>query len=245
MSYQFMDSFHPVKSGKISELISRQIKGAILDGALTQGDRLPSERELVEKFQASRISVREALKSLEISGLLTIRPGAGVFVAEVSSKTVTESLFNVLRMKNASLNDLTEARVILEPSIARLACKKMSSEHLLKLEENIEEALALVRSHFSARLKNIEFHSIFVESTGNSALTVTMKTLLDIQSQMSSEILDHSPKNIEVSRRAISDHRKIAKAFREKDPEKVHDLMLEHVLQIQKGLKGEVWKKAR
>lgn len=238
-----MNSFQPVKNGKISERIAQQIKSSVLSGTMKPGDRLPPERELVQKFQASRISVREALKSLEAFGLLTIRPGSGVFVAEVSSKPVTESLSNILRMQKASLNDLTEARLILEPSIARLACKKISPEYLLRLEENIKEAAAKVRSQFSARLRNIEFHCILAESTGNSALNLTVKTLLDVQSQMSSEILDHSLRNIDVSRKAVSDHKKIVKALREKAPKKVHDLMLEHILQIQKGLKGAVQKK--
>jgi GntR family transcriptional repressor for pyruvate dehydrogenase complex len=89
------------------------------------GDRLPPERELVQGFQASRISVQEALKSLETSGLLTIKPGSGVFVAEVNSKPMSESLSSLLRIQKTSLNELTEARIILEPNIARLASERI------------------------------------------------------------------------------------------------------------------------
>src|SRR4030042_2032810 len=108
-----MGTFHSVKSGKISELVAQQIKDAILKGTMKQGDRLLPERELVERFRASRISVREALKSLETSGLLTIKPGSGVFVAEVSSKPLSEYLSSILRIKKTSMNDVTEARIIL------------------------------------------------------------------------------------------------------------------------------------
>jgi len=76
-----MDKFKTVKSDKISERISHQIKSAILNGSLKPGDKLPSERELVDQFQASRNSVREAVKALETSGLLNTKPGAGMFVA--------------------------------------------------------------------------------------------------------------------------------------------------------------------
>jgi DNA-binding FadR family transcriptional regulator len=114
-----MIPFQPVKTGKISERIARQIKDTILNGAMKSGDRLPPERELVQRFQASRISIREALKNLEASGLLTIKPGSGVFVSEVNSKPMSESLASILRIKRVSMNELSEARMILEPNIAK------------------------------------------------------------------------------------------------------------------------------
>jgi DNA-binding FadR family transcriptional regulator len=142
-----MSPFLPVKSGKVSELIAQQIKSSILNGSMKPGDRLPPERELVDHFQASRISVREALKSLETSGLLMIKPGSGVFVAEVNSKPMSESLSSILRIQKASINDITEARTILEPSIAKLASERITQEDLTKLEQNIHEALKIVKSN--------------------------------------------------------------------------------------------------
>ena len=232
-----MDSFQPVKSGKISELVARQIKSSILSGTMKPGDRLPSERELVERFQVSRISVREALKNLETSGLLTIRHGHGVFVAEINSRPMVESLSSILRMKKASINDLTEARLILEPSIAKLAFEKITQEDLLKLEQNIQEASGMVKSNSSASSQNIEFHSLIAESTHNPVITLTMKTLFDVLKEMTLEIVDDSPKNIKNSSKAVSYHKKILEAFREKDVQKGCGLMLKHVLQIQEGLK--------
>jgi len=234
----FMNPFHPVKSGKVSDLISRQIKDTILSGRMKPGDRLPPERELVERFQASRISIREALKSLETSGLLTIKPGSGAFIAEINSRPLSESLASILKIQKTSVNELTEARHILEPSIARLASEKMTSEDFRKLEQNIEETSALLRSNISARVKNIEFHSLVAESTHNSVLTLTLKTLLDVLQEMSSEIVNNSPANLSLSGSAVTHHKKILKAFQEKKPQKVYDLMLEHIFQVQEGLKG-------
>lgn len=232
-----MISFQSVKTGKISELIGRQIKSAILDGAMKPGDRLPPERELVEHFQASRISIREALKSLETSGLLSIKPGSGVFVAEVNSKPMSESLASILRIKKISMNELTEARMILEPNIARLACERITPEDLQKLEENIAGALTIVKSNVWARVKNIEFHSLLAESTRNSVLTLTVKTLLDVLKEMSSEIVDDSPQNVEIASHTLRHHKKILEALKEKDPEKVFELMRKHILKIQGSLK--------
>ncbi|OGP74455.1 MAG: hypothetical protein A2V86_10355 [Deltaproteobacteria bacterium RBG_16_49_23] len=232
-----MNPFRPVKSGKISGRIVQQIKGAILRGAMKPGDRLPPERELVERFQASRISIREALKSLETAGLLTIKPGSGVFVAEINSRPMSESLASILRIRRTSMNELTEARMILEPSISRLACERMSPGDLQKLKGNIEEALAIIKSNVSARVKNIEFHSLLAESTRNAVLALTMKTVLDVLKDMSSGIVDNSPKNIEIASHTVRHHRKILKALKEKDAQKVYELMRKHIHQIQGSLK--------
>ena len=166
-----MISFQPVKTGKISERIARQIKDTILSGAIKSGDRLPAERELVERFQASRISIREALKNLEASGLLTIKPGSGVFVSEVNSKPMSESLASILRIRKTSINELTEARIFFEPSIARLAAVRITPEELNKLEQNIQETMVVVKSNSPALEKNIEFHSLIAEATHNPVIS--------------------------------------------------------------------------
>ena len=235
LSYQFMN-FHPVKSGKISELIVQQIKDAIIRGTMKVGDKLPPERELVNQFQASRISVREALKGLEASGLLTIKPGSGVFVTQVDSKPISKSLSSILRIQKASISELTEARIIFEPGVARLASERITREDLLKLEKNIQEASTIVNSNSPSSALNIQFHSLIAESTYNPVITLTMKTFFDVLKEMTLEIRDNLQKRIETSRQAVIYHKKILKTLQERDSEKVYDLMLKHVLEIQKGL---------
>jgi len=232
-----MIPFQSVKTIKISERIARQIKNTILNGAMKSGDRLPPERELVERFQASRISIREALKNLEASGLLTIKPGSGVFVSEVNSKPMSESLASILRIKKVSMNELSEARMILEPNIARLACNRMTPEDLKKLEGNIAGALAVIKSNVSARVKNIEFHSLLAESTRNSVLTLMVKTLLDVLQEMSSEIVDDSLENVDIASQTVRHHKKILEALKEKEADKVFELMRKHILRIQGHLR--------
>jgi GntR family transcriptional repressor for pyruvate dehydrogenase complex len=201
------------------------------------GDRLPPERELVDHFQASRISVREALKSLETSGLLMIKPGSGLFVAEVNSKPMSESLSSILRIQKASINNITEARTILEPSIAKLASERITQEDLAKLEQNIHEALKIVKSNTPSPAQNIEFHSLIAAATQNQVITLTMKTLLDVVKEMTLEITNNLQKRTEISGQAVAYHKKILKALREKNSQRVYELMLKHIMQIQDGLK--------
>ncbi len=251
MSYQFsvsasidfhhlkMNLFRPVKSGKVSELIGLQIKNMILSGSLKAGDRLPPERELVLSFQASRISVREALKSLEASGLLSIRPGSGVFVAEITSRPMSESLSSFLRIQKASLNELTDARIILEPTVATLAAERIKKDCLLKLEENIQETLRAIDSHSPSRTssKNIEFHCLIAESTENPVIALTMKTLFDVVKEMTIELEGNLSRRKTLSVRAVSCHQEILEALRERDAANSSKLMLNHILEIQEGLR--------
>jgi len=232
-----MRTFHSVKSGKISELISQQIKDSILKGTMKSGYKLPPERELVKHFQASRVSIREALKSLEASGLLKIKPGSGVFVPEVSSKPISDSLSTILRMQKISINELTEARVILEPYIAKLATEKITAEDLKKLEMNVQEASKVVRSNAPSPAENIEFHSLVAAATQNQVIALTMKTLLDVVKEMTLEITNNFRKRVEISKQAVTYHKKILKALREKNSQRVYELMLKDIVQVQGGLK--------
>lgn len=232
-----MRKFHPVKSGKISELVAQQIKDAILKGTMKPGYKLPPERELVKHFQASRVSIREALKSIEASGLLNIRPGSGVFVCEISSKPISDSLSSILRMQRISINEITEARIILEPYIAKLATEKITGEDLEKLGQNIQETSRIVKSNTPSPAQNIEFHSLIAAATKNQVIALTMKTLLDVVKEMTLEITDHLQKRTEISKQAVVYHKKILKALKEKDPQKVYEWMLKDIIQVQSGLK--------
>lgn len=232
-----MNNFHSVKSGKISERIAQQVKDAILKGTMKPGYKLPPERELVKHFQASRVSIREALKNVEASGLLKIKPGSGVFVCEVSSKPISDSLSSIIRMQRISINELTEARIMLEPYIAKLATEKITDEDLEKLEKNILEALGMVKSNTPSPAQNIEFHSLIAAATKNQVIALTMKTLLDVIKEVTLEITDHLPKRIEISKQAVVYHKKILKALREKNGQRVYELMLRDIIQVQSGLK--------
>lgn len=237
MSYQFMNPFRPIKSIKISERIALQVKNAILRGTMKPGDRLPPERELGEQFQASRISVREALKTLEASGLLTIKPGSGVFVAEVDSRPLSNSLSSLLRIQKASINELTEARIILEPSIAQLAAQRITPEEIQRLERNIEETKKVIHANRPAYQPNIEFHSLLAESTHNPVIALMMRPLFDVLKEMNLEMEGSLQRRIDISKGAIVYHQRILRALKEKDEKKVYELMWRHVFQIQTGLK--------
>ena len=223
-----MSLYSSVKNEKVSELIAQQIKDSIVNGTMKPGDRLPPVRRLVENFEASPASVREALKSLEASGLLTMKPGSGVFVAELNSQPMGECLTSILRIRKTSIDEITQARVILEPAIVRLASRNRSPDDLDKLELNIRESSLLAEARQSGHAKNIEFHALIAEATHNVILILTVQTVLDALREITLEIKD-GPFRLDVVREIVKIHREIVQAIRKKDVDDAYKLMLRDV----------------
>jgi len=119
-------SLEPVKRSRVSEDIVTQILQLMGDGNLTAGSRLPSERELAGQLSVSRPSVREALRQLELMGVIEARQGAGAFVREVSDADLVQPLALLLRGRKHLLADILETRKVIEPHIARLAASQLS-----------------------------------------------------------------------------------------------------------------------
>src|SRR6266436_10138695 len=136
-------------NGRVSEAIVHRIKKQITDGRLRAGHKLPAEREMARQFKTSRVSVREAYRSLEELGVLRIRRGAdgGAFIAKLDHEPVLRSLSLVLALAKTSHKELTEARMLIEPLIARLAALRARKDDIARLEQVLiqEEQDAAVR----------------------------------------------------------------------------------------------------
>jgi DNA-binding FadR family transcriptional regulator len=235
-----VELFQPVRTGKVSVLIMEQIRNAIRRGEMKPGDRLPSERELVERFEASRVSIREALKGLETSGLLTIQVGRGVFVAQIDSNVLSQSLSSVLSLaKGRTVDDLTEARLIFEPSVARLATERITAEEVSALEENIADVDAGIAAGLQVYEKNIEFHSLIAGASHNLSIRLTMVSLLNVVRERSVELVQENPLYTvnNFVRQAGRLHKEIVKALKKRNGQDVYDLIQKDILLVQKWLK--------
>ncbi len=231
--------FKPVRTGKLANLIAEQIKSAIHAGSMKPGEKLPSERELAEVFKASRVSVREALKRLETFGLLTVKVGRGVFVAQMDSTHMSESLSSLLRMRSGTLDDLTEGRLIFEPSIARLAAERITPEELLVLEDNVAAVESGIRAGVSVYEKNIEFHSLIAQATHNISTALTMESLLKVVSDAAFRTAEQSTvqRINEFAGQAARVHKEIVRSFKKKNPQQAYKSMEKDILLVQKWLK--------
>lgn len=176
--------FAPTRPRRAFDQIIAQIRAMLQSGELKPGDRLPPERVLAEQLQVSRNTVREALRMLEISGLVTVKQGSGggVFVARPDSAVVARQLSDALNLTGLSLGDITETRLWIESIVVRVACERMTPEDLAGLEANVERAEELAAAQEWARRAevNIEFHKLLVAATQNPLLIFLVNSVLDL-----------------------------------------------------------------
>jgi GntR family transcriptional repressor for pyruvate dehydrogenase complex len=177
-------AFRPAKPVRAFDGIIAQIREMLRAGELYPGDRLPSERELAEQFAVSRNTVREAMRMLEITGLVELRRGAagGAFIAKPDPSKVATSMTDMIELSLFTLEDLIEARRWIEDIVIRAVCERATEETFERLEANMKETERLeAAGDWRAKVAaNVEFHSILAAETGNPVVVAMMKPLMEV-----------------------------------------------------------------
>src|SRR5512133_1696665 len=222
----------PIKTKRLYEEIVEQIKQLIADGKLKPGDKLLAERDLADRFQVSRASVREAIRTLEMLGIIDIRPGEGTFVRGTETDDIIRPLAMFLAVERNSLLDMFEMRRIFETATASLAAQRATFEELDQIESmlaNMRERLNLNDSE-----KGEEFDAAFdyavAEATHNSLLIKLFKTVSEEFAKASSVArrqLYHD--NVQNPQRIIDQHSEILLAIRSGSAQKASEAMLAHL----------------
>lgn len=154
------DLFKPVTVDRVSQVIVDQIKLLVREGKLSNGDRLPSERDLCQRFGVSRVTVREALRVLEASGLIEIRVGArgGAFVSSPTRERLGEGLADLMTLSSLTAADITEARTIIEVGILPFVVERATEADIAHLRRMVDEGHeALDRNAYTMNL-SAAFH---------------------------------------------------------------------------------------
>jgi DNA-binding FadR family transcriptional regulator len=228
--------FKSVRTDRISQAIMDQIKEAIFQKKLTVGDKLPSERQLMEQFETSRVTIREALRTLEYSGILEIKRGyqGGAFVRDPNIKFINNFLQDMFSMGNIKVSDLTEARMAIEPYTVKLASERIKEGSREQIKQNIYETTEYLKRNNpnDARLLNLEFHRIIAQASENPVIFFMIDSIMDImEKNISSIFLSAEP--VEST---LQFHQEIYHAIKNHHPEKAQDLMLKHIQEIQRTL---------
>lgn len=151
-----------LKVPRASELVADKLRSLIVDGVVHEGANLPSEKELVAQLGVSRSTLREALRILEVEGLISTRTGpkGGILVKRPGSANLTRSLSLLLQLEDTPFSVLLEARRLLEPLCANLAAERVTSEEMAELENiiqqmrlNLDDTTAYVRQQLAFHLK--------------------------------------------------------------------------------------------
>jgi len=224
--------FKPIKTRKIYEEIVEQIKSMVLDGNLSPGDKLLSERDLAEKLQVSRTAVREALSALEMIGILDVRPGDGTYIRETNLDSVIEPLALVLLMERHEIFALLEVRKFLEVGSARLAAERRKSEELAKLEEALENMRRDIQDKTFDESADLRFHYLIAESAHNRLLLRLMNTISDTMRQAFRTIIQKLFTNPETAEIIYRQHQAIYQSIKDRLPEEAHEAMSRHLIYV-------------
>jgi GntR family transcriptional regulator, transcriptional repressor for pyruvate dehydrogenase complex len=224
--------FRPARPRRAFDEIIGQIKAMIEDGTLRPGDRLPSERALAEQFAVSRNTVREALRMLEIAGIVQLRRGAtgGSFIAATGSPLTADTLSNALQLTDFSLANIVETLRDLASITASTAIERMSEEDLEKLEDNVRRAAELTEAgEWDEKMRvSLEFYAIMAEATENPVLVLIVRTLLEVTEKLILRVGVTHDDSIVRSRRAL------LKALRARDPDAALAELARHFSKLHK-----------
>jgi DNA-binding FadR family transcriptional regulator len=222
------DIFSPVNVGRISEIIVDQIRSLMRQGQLKPGDRLPPERDLCERFGVSRVTVREALRMLESSGLVQIRVGArgGAFVTAPSSARVGEGLTDMLTLSAISAADVTEVRMVLEIGIMPIVCERATDEDLADLAEICRRSEAALQAGEYSMGLSLEFHTRVAQATHNPAVVMLAESFRGPVLMSLEQAHEVAP---QMGDRGTTEHEHLIEAIRRRDPQAATDIMREHL----------------
>jgi DNA-binding FadR family transcriptional regulator len=225
-----------VSIGRISEVIVDQVRLLIRQGQLSAGDRLPSERELCERFGVSRVTVREALRVLEANGLVEIRVGArgGAFVTAPSSRMVGEGIADLITLATLSAVEVTEARMVFELGIVPLVCERATERDIEDLYEICDRSSAALRDDDYPLELSAEWHTRYAQTAHNRAVAMLVESLhgpLVLSLERAREV---APLH---GRRGVEEHRALVDAIAARDAAAADALMRTHLARTAERLR--------
>jgi len=233
--------FQPVRTRRTFEAVCDQIRRQVADGTLQLGQRLPSERELAEQFDISRGGVREALRSLELAGLVEARTGAtgGFFIRSSGSDGITQAVRDMVAIGQVPTDNVTEARIELTCVAIRLACQRATAEELDAIEADIDHHAALFKAGRGSRNTRAltEFYRLLAKATHNEVIVMLIDALSEIVRTLLARIDPQPMPSI------IAVRRKVLKHVRAGEADKACAVMTAHLRNLNRYLEERPWAK--
>jgi GntR family transcriptional repressor for pyruvate dehydrogenase complex len=219
----------PVRANSVANQIVLQVREALFKGRFQPGDLLGSEKDLALQFDVSRITVRDALRTLETMGIIEIRVGAGggARIAQGNLDHYSDALSIQLRLSGITEQEVLELQINIERAAVELAAIKRSQTDLTKLSNLLNEAKGLLADPAAFTQAGQKFHLAIVEASGNRALIAQFKAFRYVI----------WPKNgkrakSEIAAHVLEVHKNIYKAISEQNSDLARELMGTHLMSI-------------
>jgi GntR family transcriptional repressor for pyruvate dehydrogenase complex len=225
-------AFHAVSKGRRYEQVADQIHQLIARGTLKPDDRLPAERELAQQFGVSRSSLRDAIRTLEVMGVVESRHGAGTVVRDLTTDSLVVPLSNVLLRKREMVAELLDVRRIIEPALAARAAVRASEQQIRELHEILRRQREKIRRGEECIEEDSAFHYAITIAANNAVVIKVMDVLMDLLRESRSRALQ-VPGRVE---RSYAGHRRILRAIEKRDPDGAEKAVKQHLSEIEEIL---------
>jgi GntR family transcriptional repressor for pyruvate dehydrogenase complex len=224
-----IDELRAVRKNRRYEQVAEQIQQLIARGVLKPGDRLPPERDLATKFGVGRGSIRDAIRTLEIMGVVEPRQGHGTVVRELSAETLVVPLASVLSHKRELVAELLDVRRMIEPALAGRAAKNATPEEIAHMEQILERQRQKMRRGEPTIEEDSEFHYAIAVAARNTVVLRVLDVLMDLLRESRTRSLQ-VPGRLE---RSYAGHRRVLRAIKRRDGASAQAAVRQHLKEIE------------
>jgi GntR family transcriptional regulator, transcriptional repressor for pyruvate dehydrogenase complex len=221
--------FGTVTRDALPDQIAARVIALITERHLKAGDRLPPERELAQAMGVSRSSLREALRALSLLGVTEMRQGDGTYLTALDPDALMRPFGLVLALSDGQLQELFEARRVIEPGLAALAAERIDEPTLDALRTCVHDSAAAVGDEEAFMRADLELHGLIARAASNSILWHVIGSIsgMGVASRRRTTSLPG------VQSQSVEDHRAIVAALEARDPEAAAAAMLCHLENVQ------------
>ena len=221
--------FETVRKVRRYEQVAEQIRRLISSGALKPGDLLPPERELAAKLGVGRSSIRDAVRTLEVMGILEPRQGHGTVVRDLSADSLVVPLSLVLTRKRELVTELLDVRRMIEPGLAARAARNATAEEIAHMGDILQRHEAKLGRGEQAIDEDSDFHYAMALVARNSVVLRVLDVLMDLLRESRSRSLQVPGR----PKRSFDGHRRILRAIQRRDPKAAEEAVRKHLQEIE------------
>lgn len=232
----------PVQTKRASEEIYEQIRQLILNGEIKPGERLPSERKMMDMMRRSRPTIREAMRMLEREGYIKIYSGSsGAVVQEISVDNAVQSLETIMQFQQLTVENILEFRRMTESEGAKLASRRRTEGDLQKIEETLENTGKSIGDVESFIDCDMQFHLAVAEASRNAMYTIMLQVCRNMIGEALMEIFSTGSETERTERyyRILEAHKSVYQAIAEGQEETACQNMKRHLVHAERDILGK------